>query len=242
MLHHTHKREDCGLAFHDVETESRLPEGMTFFCTCGGEDHGGYFQVEAASADEALQLLPESMRPATKVIPGETLVIIGDEKTEQLPGVRLEQAGSLRLSQYIGALRSELVASRAAQEEIEDLMARIHSVLRRSQGSPTASDEPTVQSGPLRVNLAERRVTFSEREVSLTPMEYSLLRQLLLNKGKVLSHEMLLRSVWGPEYSHEREYLRVFIKRLRSKIEPDPAHPKFITTVIGVGYRAEAHT
>jgi len=73
----------------------------------------------------------------------------------------------------------------------------------------------------------------------LTPLEYSLLRQLLLNKGKVLSHETLLRSVWGPEYSNERDYLRVFIRRLRSKIEADPAHPRFITTVTGVGYRAE---
>jgi len=93
MLHHTHKAEDCGWAFHDLETNSHLPPGTTFFCTCSDVDHGGYFQVEAASAQEALAFLPESMRHSTNVIVGETLIVVGPEKAGELPAVHLESGG-----------------------------------------------------------------------------------------------------------------------------------------------------
>jgi two-component system KDP operon response regulator KdpE len=76
-------------------------------------------------------------------------------------------------------------------------------------------------------------------EVRLTPTEYNLLQELVLNAGKVLSHDHLLRRVWGPEYGQEREYLHVFVGRLRAKLEPDPAKPRYIITVSGVGYRFE---
>ena len=112
-LHHTHRPDDFGLAFHDLETSSHLPPGTTFFCTCSDVDHGGYFQVEAANPQEALGFLPESMRPSTTVVAGETLVVVGLEKAEELPGVRLESGGSGRLSRYIEALRSEVTSRRA---------------------------------------------------------------------------------------------------------------------------------
>ncbi len=240
VLHHRHRPEDCGEAFHDLETGSGLPEGVTFFCTCSGADHGGYFQVEAATARDALELLPESMRATTKVTLGETLVIVGAEKAGDLPGVRLEPAGSGLLGRYMEALRGEVVARQAAQEEVEELLARIQSVLGRATESQAEPSSSSVGHGPLKVNLAERRVTMHDREVSLTPVEYSVLKLLVLNKGKVLTHETLLRSIWGPEYSNEREYLRVFISRLRRKIEADPARPKHIITVSRVGYRLEA--
>ena len=240
ILHHRHRPEDCGEAFHDLETGSGLPEGVMFFCTCCGDDHGGYFQVEAATARDALELLPESMRATTKVTLGETLAIVGAEKAGDLPGVRLEPAGSGLMDRYMEALRSEVVVRQAAQEEVEELLARIHAVLGRAKESQAEPSESSIEHGPLRVDLAERRVTMRDHEVSLTPVEYSVLKLLVLNKGKVLTHETLLRSIWGPEYSNEREYLRVFISRLRHKIEADPAHPKHIVTVSRVGYRLEA--
>ena len=240
MLHHRHRPEDCGEAFHDVEAGSGLPEGATFFCTCSADEHGGYFQVEAATARDALELLPESMRSTTKVTLGETLAIVGAEKAGDLPGVRLEPAGSGLMDRYMEALRSEVVTRQAAQEEVEELLARIQAVLGRAKESQAEPGESSVEYGPLRIDLGERRVKMHDREVSLTPVEYSLLKLLVLNKGKVLTHEALLRSIWGPEYSNEREYLRVFISRLRHKIEADPAHPKHIVTVARVGYRLEA--
>ncbi|HEX8032713.1 MAG TPA: helix-turn-helix domain-containing protein, partial [Ktedonobacterales bacterium] len=77
-------------------------------------------------------------------------------------------------------------------------------------------------------------------EVRLTPTEFSLLEQLVTNAGKVLTHRMLLQRVWGPEYGGEAEYLRVYINRLRQKLEPNPAKPQLLVTEPGVGYRFAA--
>ena len=71
----------------------------------------------------------------------------------------------------------------------------------------------------------------------LTPTEFALLEQLVVNAGKVLTHRTLLQKIWGPEYSGEAEYLRVYINRLRQKLEPDPANPRYLLTEPGVGYR-----
>lgn len=240
MLHHTHRPEDCGEAFHELETGSKIPEGVTFFCTCSADEHGGYFQVQAATARDALEFLPESMRASTTVTRGETLALVGPEKAEALPGVRLEPAGSGRLDRYIEALRSDVATRQAAQEEVEELLARIHDALGRAKDSQAEPGEPAIENGPLRIDLAERHVTLHDRELHLTPVEYSVLKLLALHKGKVVTHETLLRSIWGPEYANEREYLRVFISRLRHKIESDPAHPTHIFTVSRVGYRLGA--
>jgi two-component system KDP operon response regulator KdpE len=120
---------------------------------------------------------------------------------------------------------------------IQELMARVEAVLRRAKAVEMPLEEPNFISGELEVNLAERRVTLSGQEVKLTPTEYSLLQQLVLHRGKVLTHEMLLRSVWGPEYDGEKEYIRVFVNRIRRKIGDDPTDPKYIWTQPGVGYR-----
>ncbi len=101
----------------------------------------------------------------------------------------------------------------------------------------TSQVEPSFIRGELEVNFAERRVTLSGREVKLTPTEYNLFLQLVLHRGKVLTHEMLLRSVWGPEYDGEKEYVRVFVNQIRRKIGDDPKDPRYIWTQPGVGYR-----
>ena len=120
---------------------------------------------------------------------------------------------------------------------LDELMARVRSVLRRTETTDTIPTQPSFTSGDLTINFAERRVTAAGSEVRLTPTEYSLLQELALNAGKVLTHTHLLRKVWGPRYNEEREYLRVFIGRLRAKLEPVPASPRYIITVPGVGYR-----
>ena len=118
-----------------------------------------------------------------------------------------------------------------------ELIARVKAVLRRTEAATTVPTKPSFTSGDLEINFAQRQVAVSGKEVKLTPTEYTLLQEFALNAGKVLTHTYLLNKVWGPEYREEREYLHVFIRRLRAKLEPDPANPKCIMTVSGIGYQ-----
>ena len=123
---------------------------------------------------------------------------------------------------------------------VEELVARVKAVFRRTEAAPATTTQPSFTCGNLEINFIERRVTVSDREVKLTPTEYNLLQELVLNANKVLTHSMLLGKVWGPEYGGEKEYLRVFIGRLRKELEPDPENPKYIITIPGVGYQFKA--
>jgi two-component system KDP operon response regulator KdpE len=119
---------------------------------------------------------------------------------------------------------------------IAELIARIKTAFRH-RGDPTvAPAQANFTCDGLEINYAKRRVTVNGKEITLTPTEYSLLQQLAVNSDKVLTHSMLLQSVWGNEYSSEKEYLRVFVGRLRRKLEPDPKNPRYIQTIPGVGY------
>ena len=121
-----------------------------------------------------------------------------------------------------------------------ELIARVGAVLRRTETARSIPTQPSFTSGDLEINFAQRRVTVTGKEVKLTPTEYTLLQEFVLNAGKVLTHIYLLNKVWGPEYREEREYLHVFVRRLRAKFEPDPTNPSYIMTVPGVGYQFKA--
>jgi two-component system KDP operon response regulator KdpE len=118
-----------------------------------------------------------------------------------------------------------------------ELMARMRVVMRR-QVSKT--DEPLLQVDELQMDLSRRMVTVRGDEISLTPTEYDILRLLMQNAGKVITHHHLLRQVWGTAYESEMHILRVNISNLRRKIEHDPARPIYIHTEPGVGYRMQA--
>lgn len=117
---------------------------------------------------------------------------------------------------------------------IEELLARIRSALRRY--APGDAVAPFV-SKDVTIDFETREVTVRGRSVHLTPKEYDVLKHLVANQGKPLTHRRLLQSVWGPEYGEETENLRVVINQLRKKIESDPAHPKYILTEPWIGYR-----
>ena len=119
---------------------------------------------------------------------------------------------------------------------IAELMARINTAFRHRGDASVAPAQSSFTCDGLEINFAKRRVTVKGKEITLTPTEYSLLQQLAVNSDKVLTHSMLLHSVWGNEYSSEKEYLRVFVGRLRRKLEPDPKKPRYIHTIPGVGY------
>ena len=116
-------------------------------------------------------------------------------------------------------------------------MARVEAVLRRNSPRETLEGEASFCSGSFEVNFAQRRVKVSGREVTLTRTEYELLRELVVHRGKVLTHRMLLHAVWGPDYGEEREYIRVFVNRLRQKLDDGSEHRQYIETLPGVGYR-----
>ena len=118
---------------------------------------------------------------------------------------------------------------------VGELMARVRTALRRRLQSE--SPDPVITTGNLTIDMARRLVTVDGIEVKLTPKEYELLRQLAIHAGKVLTHQHLLREVWGPTYMGENHYVRVYIGTLRQKIEADPTQPKLIITEPGVGYR-----
>jgi two-component system, OmpR family, KDP operon response regulator KdpE len=118
-----------------------------------------------------------------------------------------------------------------------ELMARMRVALRRLAGKP---DDPILKVYGLQMDISRRIVTLDENQISLTPTEYDILRLLMQNAGKVITHHHLLRQVWGTAYESEMHILRVNISNLRRKIEPDPARPKYIHTEPGVGYRMRA--
>lgn len=118
---------------------------------------------------------------------------------------------------------------------MEELFARIRSLLRRAAGATSAA--PVFTAGDLSVNFDRREVSLDGQPVKLTPTEYDLLKYMIEHAGKVLTHRKLLQEVWGQAYVDQAQYLRVFVGQLRKKIEKHPGRPRFILTDPGVGYR-----
>ena len=117
---------------------------------------------------------------------------------------------------------------------IAELLARVRASLRR------ARDEvglPVIRYAGLCIDLGGHRVTREDHPVHLTPTEFDLLAYLATHRGRVLTHQLILRHVWGPEYEGATQYLRVFVSQLRRKLETDPRAPRYVLTEVGVGYR-----
>jgi two-component system KDP operon response regulator KdpE len=119
---------------------------------------------------------------------------------------------------------------------VNELLARMRAALRHASQSADAPETVFIL-GDLRVDLGRRQVFVSGKEVHLTPIEYKLLTTLIRYAGKVLTHRQLLKEVWGPLHVEEGHYLRVYMRQLRNKLEKTPAHPRYLVTELGVGYR-----
>jgi two-component system KDP operon response regulator KdpE len=118
---------------------------------------------------------------------------------------------------------------------VPELLARVRAALRRRGGDVLESS--LVQLGPTTVDLANRRVTRDGLDIHLSQIEFRLLAALLAHPGKVLTHRQLLQDVWGPSYVEHNHYVRIYMGRLRQKLEVDPAQPRFLRTETGIGYR-----
>jgi two-component system KDP operon response regulator KdpE len=117
---------------------------------------------------------------------------------------------------------------------MDELLARLRAALRRHLPAP---EEAVVTTEDFEVDLAAKRVRVGDREVHLTPTEWQLLEVLVRNPGRLITQRQLLQQVWGPAYEKETNYLRVYMAQLRRKLEPEPAHPQYLHTEPGMGYR-----
>jgi two-component system KDP operon response regulator KdpE len=199
----------------------------------------GYSVIEARSGEEALEMMRKE-RPELVLLdvnmPGMSGLDVCREIRDQSDIAIIML--TVRNSEHDKVLALDAGADDYVVKpfSIEELLARIRAALRR-----TSSPEPVPAyvSSDLEIDFERRKVLVQGRPVRLTPKEFELLRHLVTSQGKPLEHRRLLQAVWGPDYGNETEYLRVFINQLRKKIEPDPAHPKYIHTDPWVGYRFE---
>ncbi len=173
-----------------------------------------------------------------------TRVLVVDDEPQILRALQMKLSGEGYDVETARTAQEALVAAAARPPEavILDLLlpdgrgTDICRELRRTAASP----EPVLEIGALRIDLEKRLVSAAGKPVSLTPTEYDLLRLFAQNEGKLLTHPMILRQVWGPAYGEESNYLHVYVSHLRRKIEPDPARPRYLLTEPGVGYRLVA--
>ena len=197
----------------------------------------GYVITEAKTGEEALEWMRKE--PPDLILLDMNMPGIGG--IEACREIRRGSDAPIIMLTVRNAERDKVAALDAGADDyvvkpfgIEELLARIRAALRRY--SP-ADALPSFVSKDLAIDFDTRQATVRDRDVHLTPKEYDVLKHLVANQGKPLTHRRLLQSVWGPDYGEETENLRVVINQLRKKIETDPARPKYIVTEPWVGYR-----
>jgi two-component system KDP operon response regulator KdpE len=198
---------------------------------------GAGYEVETAATAEAA-LSAAAMKPPDAVILD--LVLPDGRGTDVARELRRWSSAPILILSVVGEEQEKVAALDAGADDyvekpfgIDELLARLRALLRRA----TPAGEPVLELGELVIDLDKRAVTVGGRPVSLTPHEFELLRVLAQNEGKLMTHPVILREVWGPAYGDESHYLHVYVSHLRRKIEPDPARPRYLLTEPGAGYR-----
>jgi two-component system KDP operon response regulator KdpE len=196
----------------------------------------GYAVDTAATAEEALTTA--AVRPPEAVILD--LVLPDRSGVEVCRELRGWSAVPILILSAVGEERQKVAALDAGADDyvtkpfgVDELLARLRAALRRA----APSREPVIAVGELSIDLEKHAVFRAGEQIRLTPHEFDLLRYLAENEGKLLTHRMILREVWGPAYQVESHYLHVYVSQLRRKIEPDPTRPRYILTEPGAGYR-----
>lgn len=199
----------------------------------------GYTITEASNGNEALEVF--RAKPPDIILLD--LNMPGMDGLEACRQIRRSSEVPIIMLTVRNAERDKVLALDAGADDyvvkpfgMQELLARIRAALRRTLPQDKL---PPFASKDLSIDFEARRVVARGREVHLTPKEFDVLRRLVENQGKPLTHRRLLQAVWGPDYGDEPEYLRVVVNQLRKKIEADPAHPKLILTEPWVGYRFE---
>jgi len=197
----------------------------------------GYVITEAKTGEEALELIRRK-RPDLVLL---DVNMPGMGGLDACREIRRSSDAPIIMLTVRNAERDKVLALDAGADDyvvkpfgIEELLARIRAALRRYSPGDTL---PPFTSKDISIDFEAREVLVRGLTVHLTPKEYDVLKHLIANQGKPLTHRRLLQSVWGPDYGEETENLRVVINQLRKKIEADPARPKYILTEPWVGYR-----
>ncbi len=200
----------------------------------------GFETVVAETAAEALDRA--TVRPPDAAIID--LVLPDGDGIEVCRALRQWSAMPIIMLSAVGEEDEKVRALEAGADDYvvkpflpRELVARVQAALRRAGG---AAEEPVIAVDGLEVDLAARVVRRADGEVHLTPIEFDLLKTLVRNRGRLLTHRSLLVEVWGPEYADDTPTLRTHIANLRRKIEPTAASPRYIRTDPGVGYRFTA--
>jgi two-component system KDP operon response regulator KdpE len=198
---------------------------------------GAGYEIDTADT-AAGALAAAAARPPAAVILD--LVLPDGSGTDVCRELRTWTDAPVIILSAVGEEREKIAALDAGADDyvtkpfsVDELLARLRAVLRRL--APETG--PVIEVGALRIDVPERFVTRDGERIKLTPHEFDLLRVLAQNRGKLLTHRMLLREVWGPAYQVEAHYLHVYISHLRSKLEPDPSQPRYLLTEAGAGYR-----
>jgi two-component system, OmpR family, KDP operon response regulator KdpE len=200
---------------------------------------GGYDVDPAATAEEALNhaaLRPPDAAIIDLVLPDGTGIDVCRTLREwsEIPIIVLSAVGEEDVKvDALAAGADDYVTKPFGPRE---LLARLQAALRRSSGG---AEQPTIHADGLEIDLAAHVVRRDGEPVHLTPTEFELLRMLARNRGRLMTHRMLLTEVWGPEYAQDTQVLRVHLANLRRKIEPEDG-PRYIQTDAGVGYRFSA--
>jgi two-component system, OmpR family, KDP operon response regulator KdpE len=198
----------------------------------------GFVVMDASSGEEALDLIRKERVEIVLL----DVILPGMSGFETCKEIRRSSGVPVIMLTVRNSERDKVQAFDAGADDYivkpfgaEELTARMRATLRRS-GS---EDSPSFISPGLQIDFERRTVSARGRTIRLTPKEFALLRQLVKNQGKTLTHRWLLQTVWGPDYGEEMESLRVLVNQLRKKIEPNPAKPRYILTEPWVGYRFE---
>ena len=198
----------------------------------------GFEVLPAASAREALD--SAAMRPPDAAIVD--LVLPDGDGVEVCRSLREWSELPIVVLSAVGDEAEKVRALNAGADDYvtkpfgpSELIARLNAALRRA--TPKDDAEPVVTADGLELDLMAHQVSRDGEAVHLTPIEFDLLRTLMRNRGRLMTHRALLAEVWGPAYASDTQTLRVHVANLRRKIEPDPGTPRYITTDAGVGYR-----
>jgi two-component system, OmpR family, KDP operon response regulator KdpE len=200
----------------------------------------GYDTVVSVDGMRAMQLL-ETEEPDIVLL---DLMLPGADGFELCRQMRERSPVGIIVVSARGGERDKVTALHMGADDymtkpfsIEEMLARITATLRRTRpADPTAEAASVIRVGDLEIDLAGQQVRRDGQPVHLTPTEFALLRELAVNRGKLLTHAYLLRRVWGHGYETETEYLRVYVRRLRAKLETDDSKP-LIVTQPRAGYR-----
>jgi two-component system KDP operon response regulator KdpE len=199
----------------------------------------GYEVSSAATKEEALDAV--SVRPPDAIVLD--LVLPDGSGVDICAEIRSWSTLPILVLSAVGDEREKVRALDAGADDYitkpfgtDELLARLRAVMRRA-GDDVAGAEVAI--GELVIDLAGRRVERGGEQVHLTPIEFELVRVLAQHRGKLVTHTQLLQEVWGPSYGTETHYLRVHFAHIRSKLERDPSHPRYVVTEPGVGYRLQ---